>query len=278
MPRREGAAGSNGWLLISQTVALRIVRATLTAWAVSSYVKASMLTRRSRAITLFRSPMTRSLRQMLTAYHLLVFYVMVRMLGAGTSRWLFISLPGLLTRRLPNTHAICAAVLAGTVAVDELVHAFATASVNHTRSLVGNPCAKSAEPLQCCICHETDEDGEQLYDFCSSAAHPAHATCMTKWYLSGRWASSTCPVCRQPLATRRRSLYDRVQTSAAQPLFWLYAARRTAVTVGVAAAFAAVLQVLIPRLQSPPQGRAAADSLARLPSVSTLGRQPLPPT
>lgn len=130
--------------------------------------------------------MTRSLRQMLTAYHLLVgrpraccgailraetgaqvFYVMVRMLGAGTSRWLFISLPGLLTRRLPNTHAICAAVLAGTVAVDELVHAFATASVNHTRSLVGNPCAKSAEPLQCCICHETDEDGEQLYDFCS---------------------------------------------------------------------------------------------------------------
>eukprot|EP00037_Helgoeca_nana_P028859 m.342267 g.342267 ORF g.342267 m.342267 type:complete len:90 (-) comp27848_c2_seq4:2457-2726(-) len=62
----------SGWDLISHSVALRALRACLTAWAVSSYLKASMLTRRSRSTSLFRSPMTRSVRQILALYHISV--------------------------------------------------------------------------------------------------------------------------------------------------------------------------------------------------------------
>lgn len=96
-----------------------------------------------------------------------VFYVMVRSLGAGTSKWLFSFLPKLLSRRLPNAESICGAVLLGVVVLDEAVHACATASVDGTHKLLGSPCAKSPEPIVCCICHEDDdEDGEALYDYC----------------------------------------------------------------------------------------------------------------
>mmetsp|Transcript_8611 Transcript_8611/g.25791 ORF Transcript_8611/g.25791 Transcript_8611/m.25791 type:complete len:219 (-) Transcript_8611:105-761(-) len=213
-----------------------------------------MLTRRSRpAISLFPSPMTRQLRQMLTAYHISVFYLVVRLLGTDNVRWLFSRLSPAQGRRLPSPRGVGAMVLMGTVALDELVHAVARASVDGSRVLVGTLPPKNLEPPLCCICHDSDDIGEKLLGYCPSGLHPAHASCMLQWYNCGRGASHTCPVCRRPLVTHRRSLVDRVQMLATEPLFWIFLARRTAVTVLVAAVIWGAIRVLLPRLgQRPP--------------------------
>jgi hypothetical protein len=256
---RSRSRSSVGWRLISQTVALRVVRACFTAWAMSAYIKASVLAARGRPTGLLRlylSPMPRSLRQILTAYHISMFYVTIRSLGGGTPGWLHLCLSRALSRHMPSVFSIAVTVLLGVVALDEVVYALAVASLDDTRDLLSTPCSSTARDsdadMQCCICHEGEGgEGGPLLHYCTSGAHPAHTCCMEQWYTCGRWASSTCPVCRQPLTTRRRPLADRLHSCAQQPKFVAYAARRTAVTAAVAAAVAMALRVVAPQLLRP---------------------------
>eukprot|EP00041_Stephanoeca_diplocostata_P036060 m.1298531 g.1298531 ORF g.1298531 m.1298531 type:complete len:313 (-) comp24798_c1_seq81:2755-3693(-) len=216
---RSNNSYHQGWQIIAEIAAFRALRMVMTGWACSNYVKASVLSRSAKHLQLlYKTPMARSLQQVLAIYHLSMFYITLRMLGAELANGdVFIMLSRVLAANLSDTRKVVLVTMGAAMCMDEVVHACAVASLDFKKRLATMPCLLPKGERRCTICHEDefeagDDESEHLVSFCASGLHPTHVECMQRWFTCGQRGASMCPVCRMPLRTVRPSFVPWQQT------------------------------------------------------------------